>query len=106
MKGIFVFLSIINCLSFVSQSGRVMESLSFRSDILKSDRKYAIYLPADYESSERSYPVLYLLHGSGDDQSGWIQFGEVLKIADQAIKNGNSTSMIIVMPDAQTGHKG
>ena len=106
MKGIFVFLSIINCLSFVGQSGRVMESLSFRSDILKSDRKYAIYLPADYESSERSYPVLYLLHGSGDDQSGWIQFGEVLKIADQAIKNGNSTSMIIVMPDAQTGHKG
>ena len=106
MKGIFVFLSIINCLSFISQSGRVMESLSFRSDILKSDRKYAIYLPADYESSERSYPVLYLLHGSGDDQSGWIQFGEVLKIADQAIKNGNSTSMIIVMPDAQTGQKG
>ena len=87
MKGIFVFLTIINCLSFRSQSGRVMESLSFRSDILKSDRKYAIYLPADYESSERSYPVLYLLHGSGDDQSGWIQFGEVLKIADQAIKN-------------------
>ena len=106
MKGVFVFLSIINCLSFISQSGRVIESLSFRSDILKSDRKYAIYLPADYESSERSYPVLYLLHGSGDDQSGWIQFGEVLKIADQAIKNGNSTSMIIVMPDAQTGHKG
>ena len=39
------------------------------------DRKYAVYLPADYETSQRSYPVLYLLHGAGDDQSGWIQFG-------------------------------
>ena len=54
------------------------------------DRKYAIYLPPGYETSERSYPVLYLLHGSGDDQTGWVQFGEILNIADKAIKNGKS----------------
>jgi enterochelin esterase-like enzyme len=49
---------------------------------------------------------LYLLHGSGDDQTGWVQFGEVLTIADKAIKEGLATAMIIVMPDADTGRRG
>ena len=70
------------------------------------DRNYAIYLPPDYETSSRSYPVLYLLHGLGDDQTGWIQFGEVKKIADNAIINGEATPMVIVMPDANTGEVG
>jgi enterochelin esterase-like enzyme len=70
------------------------------------DRKYAIYLPPDYEISSRSYPVLYLLHGGGDDQTGWVQFGEVLNIADKAINTGKATPMIIVMPDANTGRRG
>ena len=70
------------------------------------DRKYAIYLPPDYESSQRSYPVLYLLHGGGDDQTGWVQFGEVQNITDKAIREGTATAMIIVMPDANTGRRG
>jgi len=76
------------------------------SKILKMDRKYAIYLPADYETSQRSYPVLYLLHGAGDDHSGWVQFGEVKHIADKAIEEGKSTAMIIVMPDGNTVQRG
>jgi S-formylglutathione hydrolase FrmB len=47
-----------------------------------------------------------LLHGAGDDQTGWVQFGEVLNIADEAIKSGVATAMIIVMPDASTGKRG
>jgi enterochelin esterase-like enzyme len=70
------------------------------------DRKYAIYFPPDYETSQRTYPVLYLLHGGGDDQTGWVQFGEVLNITDKAIKEGIATPMIIVMPDANTGKRG
>lgn len=70
------------------------------------DRKYAIYLPPDYETSQRSYPVLYLLHGGGDDHTGWVQFGEVQHIADKAIKEGIATPMIIAMPDANTGRRG
>ncbi|HEU5146433.1 MAG TPA: alpha/beta hydrolase-fold protein [Chryseosolibacter sp.] len=89
-----------------SQHGKVMDNLSMPSKILKGDRKYAIYLPPDYETSERSYPVLYLLHGGGDDQTGWVQFGEVLHIADRAIRRGHATPMIIVMPDANTGQRG
>ncbi len=100
----FVF-SLVTLLSF-AQTGKVFDNLTVTSKLLKSERKYAIYLPPDYESSNRSYPVLYLLHGSGDDQTGWVQFGEILQITDQAIKEGKATAMIIVMPDADTGRRG
>ena len=95
-------------LYFVSnaQYGKVMDDLSLPSKILKGERKFAVYLPPNYDSSSRSYPVLYLLHGYTDDHTGWIQFGEVLHIADRAILNGESTAMIIVMPDADTGGAG
>ncbi len=75
-----------------AQSGKVFDNLSLTSKILNMDRKYAIYLPPDYETSNRSYPVLYLLHGSGDDQTGWVQFGEVHYIADKAIREGKVNS--------------
>jgi len=89
-----------------TQTSKVFDNESMKSEILKMDRKFAIYLPPGYESSERSYPVLYLLHGSGDDQTGWVQFGEVQQIADKAIADGTATAMIIVMPDANTGQRG
>jgi enterochelin esterase-like enzyme len=84
----------------------VFDNLSVTSKILNMERKYAVYLPPDYETSGRSYPVLYLLHGAGDDQTGWVQFGEVLNITDKAIAEGKSTPMIIVMPDANTKKRG
>jgi S-formylglutathione hydrolase FrmB len=80
--------------------GSVMESLSVKSKILGHDIKYSVYLPSDYNSSNRSYPVLYLLHGYSDNETSWIQFGEVNLTADRLIKNGEASSMIIVMPDA------
>src|SRR6188768_647686 len=102
---LLLFFMVIFNYSF-SQVGKVYDNLSMSSKILKMDRKYAIYLPPGYETSERSYPVLYLLHGGGDDQTGWVQFGEVQYIADKALHDGISTAMIIVMPDANTGKRG
>ena len=101
----FIFCFIITSV-LLAQTGKVSDNLSMPSKILKMDRRYAIYLPPDYESSSRSYPILYLLHGSGDDQTGWVQFGEVLHIADKAINEGVATPMIIVMPDGNTGRRG
>jgi enterochelin esterase-like enzyme len=99
-----LFLFIITALS--AQTGKVMDNVTMPSKILKMERKYAVYLPPDYATSQRSYPVLYLLHGAGDDQTGWVQFGEVLNIADKAITAGTATPMIIIMPDANTGRRG
>jgi len=90
----------------IAQGSKVYDNLVVKSKILNMDRKFAIYLPPGYESSDRSYPVLYLLHGAGDDQTGWVQFGEVQSIADKAIAEGMATPMIIVMPDANTGKRG
>jgi len=89
-----------------AQTGKVYDNLTMKSKILNMDRKYSVYLPPDYETSQRSYPVLYLLHGYGDDQTGWVQFGEVQHIADEAINSGKATPMIIIMPDAKTGRSG
>lgn len=99
-------LAFVLSMPLLAQKGKVYDNLSMNSSILKMERKFAIYLPPDYETSERSYPVLYLLHGAGDDQTGWVQFGEVLNITDKGIREGTATPMIIVMPDANTGQRG
>ena len=106
MKNLLVLTFVFTSGLLFSQGGKVIDQLSLKSKILDSERKYAIYLPSDYDYSNREYPVLYLLHGAGDDHTGWVQFGEVKSIADKTNKEGLSTSMIIVMPDAQTEKRG
>ena len=48
--------------SAFAQKGKIIESLEFKSKEGVA-MKYSVYLPADYETSQRSYPVVYLLHG-------------------------------------------
>ena len=95
-----ILLLVITAYSGYSQSGLLKESLKVKSTVLSKDIEYSIYLPPDYEKSNRRYPVLYLLHGYSDDETGWTQFGEVHLIGDRAIQSGDATPMIIVMPDA------
>lgn len=106
MKNIYTSLMAMIPMFTFAQLGTVYDDLSMTSEILGIDRKYAVYLPPDYETSQRSYPVLYLLHGAGDDQTGWVQKGEIKQIMDKALNQGKSTAMIVVMPDAQTGQRG
>ncbi|MGE0019436.1 MAG: alpha/beta hydrolase [Draconibacterium sp.] len=96
----FLFL-LVFAVPVFSQTGKVLESLKFESKLVGYPVEYSVYLPADYESSNRSYPVLYLLHGYSDDETGWIQFGEANSVADKAIASGDATSCIIVMPDGK-----
>ena len=66
----------------------------------------AVYLPEGYATSEKDYPVLYLLHGSGDDETGWITKGKAKAILDSLITNQLCQPMIVVMPNGyleQTG---
>lgn len=97
MKKLLLFLLLSTPL--FAQQGIVKESLTLKSAILGKEVRYNIYLPADYEKSNRSYPILYLLHGFGDDETGWVQFGEANRIADHAFATGEAAPMIIAMPD-------
>ena len=92
-------LSLIISITCYSQSN-LMESLSFHSNILNRDISYSIYLPSGYNNSQRLYPALYLLHGYTDDQTAWLQSGNMQDITDKAISNGNAAPMIVIMPDA------
>lgn len=86
--------------SYCWGQGKLLESAAVDSKILGKSVEYSIYLPHDYDHSQRKYPVLYLLHGYTDDETGWTQFGEVKAIADQLIDEVEVTDMIIAMPDA------
>ncbi len=95
-----LLLLILGCQSLYAQQGTLHESLSMDSKILGKQVEFSVYLPHDYHVSNRKYPVLYLLHGYTDDETGWTQFGEVKKIADGLITHPEVTDMIIAMPDA------
>ena len=104
-KGIFILLSSVILLlqtDLVAQvsRGKVLEGLKIKSKILKKDVRYTIYFPFDYETSNRYYPVVYLLHGYTDNDMGWIQFGEANILADEAIAHNKIPPMILAMPDA------
>lgn len=79
--------------------GTVSEGLTLQSKTLGKTVRYTIYLPPDYETSNRFYPVVYLLHGYTDNDTGWLQFGEANQIADDGIANRAIPPMILVMPD-------
>jgi enterochelin esterase-like enzyme len=69
------------------------------SAALNGIHEFNVYLPPGYQrESSREYPVLYLLHGYGDDAASWLRRGHVLAIADKLIGNGQMAETIIVMP--------
>ncbi len=79
-------------------TARIIEGLTMPSAILNQDVKYSIILPGDYFVSKKSYPVVYLLHGLGDDESSWLEYGRVSQLADDAVNQKQIVPMIFVMP--------
>lgn len=74
----------------------------YDSPQLGTQRRMSIYVPAGYEK-EKAYPVLYLLHGGGDDEDCWLERGKLAQIMDNLIAQGRIKPMIVVMPNANTG---
>lgn len=97
----WICLLLVN-ISLAQPAGKVIEHITLKSSILGRQVNYSVYLPADYSTSERTYPVVYLLHGYTDDHTAWVQFGEVNRYADKAIYDGTIPPMVIVMPDADS----
>ena len=75
-----------------------IRSLYYWSEINGMERHCNVYVPADYEqNTNKTYPVLYLLHGWGEDENGWSNQGHMANIMDGLIDAGKAVPMIIVM---------
>ena len=89
----------VNLLDLLHPDGQAIRDLSIQSTPMKRTMKYNVWLPPKFDENT-AYPILYLLHGAGDDQGAWLDKGNAMSIAARYVKNGG-TPMIIVMPDAQ-----
>ncbi|RAV98895.1 alpha/beta hydrolase-fold protein [Pseudochryseolinea flava] len=76
----------------------------YYSTVFNEWRRFYIYTPADYGAdANKKYPVLYLLHGGGEDERGWSTQGKTDIILDNLIAEGKATPMLVVMMDGNTG---
>ena len=77
------------------------------SPVTRSWRQMYIYTPPGYDqNTSDKYPVLYILHGGGEDERGWAAQGKTSLILDNLIAEGKAKPMMIVMPDANIGMGG
>ncbi len=74
----------------------------YHSDAVNADRRLSVYLPPTYDGKKK-FPVLYLLHGSGGDETAWLELGCVPRIMDNLIAKGEAVPMIVVMPNGNIG---
>jgi enterochelin esterase-like enzyme len=100
----FFFLQFAVVMQLFAQGNTYPQLLEcgMQSEILGCTKKYCIYLPQGYSDENRSFPVLYLLHGLTDTHTAWRDRGNVQEIATEIIRSGKAQEMIIVMPDAAT----
>lgn len=71
----------------------------YDSPTIGKNRRMFIYTPYGYETSNESYPVLYLLHGGGGDEDAWSTMGRACQILDNLIEKKLAVPMICVMPN-------
>ena len=75
-----------------------VRSVRFYSKVCGEYRRMYVYTPAEYEQNPgKRYPVLYLQHGGGEDETGWIYQGFADVILDNLVADGKAVPMIIVM---------
>ena len=77
----------------------------YDSPTLGAKRRMMIYLPPGYEESRQRYPVFYLLHGSGGDETVWLEQGRAAQVLDNLIASGKAEPMIVVMPNGNVDEK-
>ena len=74
-----------------------VRSIYYYAKATEEWRHALVYTPAEYEKSKKRYPVLYLQHGMGEDETGWSKQGRMQHIMDNLIASGEAVPMIVVM---------
>ena len=74
-----------------------VRSVTYYAQSTNEWRHAMVYTPASYEKGKKRYPVLYLQHGMGEDETGWSRQGHMQHIMDNLIANGEAVPMIVVM---------
>jgi enterochelin esterase family protein len=75
-----------------------VQAVAYKSKALGTDRKVVVYTPPAYETSTARYPVLYLLHGAGSNETSWTERGKAHVILDNLIADGKLKPLVVVMP--------
>ena len=76
---------------------------TYRSTVLNDWRPLVVYTPAGYETSDKEYPVLYLISGTTDTEETWYKVGKLNTILDNLIAAGKAEPMVVVMPYGNMG---
>jgi enterochelin esterase-like enzyme len=82
----------------------VVERVEFDSKVTNGKRPASVYLPPGY-SADKKYPVLYLLHGIGGNETHWPGPGKAGEILDNLIAEGKAVPMIVVMPNGRASNE-
>src|SRR5262249_23714093 len=77
-----------------------LEMITYESKSVGTTRKMLVYTPPGY-TTEKKYPVLYLLHGIGGDETEWRRFARPNVVVDNLIAEGKVRPMIVVMPNGR-----
>jgi enterochelin esterase family protein len=75
-----------------------VRTIWYESKSVGAERSFRVYTPPDYASGKTKYPVLYLLHGSGQNENDWSEVGRANFILDNLIAEHKAKPMLIVMP--------
>ncbi|MCF0165778.1 MAG: esterase [Bacteroidales bacterium] len=85
--------------------GQVRE-LRYYSKVTNSWRPVFVYTPASYESGKKTYPVIYIHHGGGEDHRGWVEQGRTANIMDNLIAAGKAKEAIVVSVNSNVPGRG
>jgi enterochelin esterase-like enzyme len=78
-----------------------LEMIEYDSKTVGTTRKMQVYTPPGYPKEEKKYPVLYLLHGIGGDETEWQRFATPNVLLDNLLADGKAVPMIVVMPNGR-----
>lgn len=100
MKNLFLILFMALSVFNLSAQGKVIQSQKMKSKILNKDILYSAYLPPNFDKL-KDYPVIYLLHGYGNNETTWLNDGHIEAKMNKAIANNIIPPSVVIMPNGE-----